>query len=712
MPTTQQGQGKAKPKSRTTSKSIPGDTARRPTYFLRKRSPQELDPRLQGALLCREEPKRIEQILKSAVTPVAHYGESHPTTQGDGGTGNGENPWIDVLFRLNDASQVDLGDDFRIYCMMGAIGTGAVRLNNILKVRGNENVKSLKVATELRLQLKYSVQAIRCTATDFKEAFPPKGLDGTNVILGIVDRGCDFVHRNFRCESGYTRLLYLWDQRTKAKDEDKTHWPRGFEYGREFDSARIDGALLQPDPYSDLKYKLAAGSHGTHVMDIAAGNGNGTGRPGVAPKADLIFVDLAGGDEDGSTQAQAARRFGTEEHLGNSRYLLEAVAYIFGKAKELGRPCVVNLSLGTYGGPHDGSTLVEMGFEELLKEPGRAIVISAGNAGDLDIHASDSVTQARSKCLVWQFEPTAQGEEECEIWYDVKGEGLILGLKAPDGTPVLDENGAAVTVLPGTTYELRRRVGDKTESCGYVVHRANDPNHDGPVNQVNLRLPAPAEGSPKSLAWTIEISTESPDEIEYDAWIDDGSHSSFGEYDRESTLGALCCSANTIVVGAFDARMANAVALDATSLGPTRDGKAKPEVSAPGAGVCAACSRSHSGLLELSGTSMAAPHVAGLIALLFELTGPMTIAAMRRQLIKKDPIQSSGWNNPYGYGRVDGVAAALALTPNPPASQRLTAKNGNGNGGGGTPPPGTQPPILQLIDSQGIRWQAELKPMP
>ncbi len=710
MPTTQQGQVKAKPKSRTTSRPIPGDTARKPTYFLLKGPPLELDPRLQGALLCPKESKRIEQILKSAVTPVAQYGESHPTTEGGGGTGNGTNPWVDVLFRLDDASLVESAKEagLRIYCTMGAIGTGAVRLKDIPEVR--KRVKSLKVATELRLQLKYSVPAIRCTATEFKGAFPPKGLDGTNVILGIVDRGCDFVHRNFRCESGYTRLLYLWDQRTKAKDEDKTHWPRGFEYGREFDAARIDGALLQPDPYSDLKYKLAAGTHGTHVMDIAAGNGNGTGRSGVAPKADLIFVDLAGGDEDGSAQAQAARRFGTEEHLGNSRYLLEAVAYIFGKAKELGRPCVVNLSLGTYGGPHDGTTLVEMGFEELLKQPGRAIVISAGNAGELNIHASDSVTQARSKSLVWQFEPTAEGEEECEIWYDVKGEGLILGLRAPDGTPVLDEKGATVTLPPGTTYELRRRVGGGDESCGYIVHRASDPNHDGPVNQVNLRLPAPAAGSAKSLAWTIEISTGSEDEIEYDAWIDDGSHSSFGEYDRDSTLGALCCSANTIVVGAFDARMANAVALDATSLGPTRDGKAKPEVSAPGAGVCAACSRSHSGLLELSGTSMAAPHVAGLVALLFELTGPMTIDAMRRQLIKKDPTQSSGWNNPYGYGRVDGVAAALALAPTPPAAQQLTAKNGNG--GGGTPPPGTQPPILQLIDSQGVRWQAELKPMP
>src|SRR4029079_18346313 len=249
---------------------------------------------------------------------------------------------------------------------------------------------------------------------------PACDLNGSDVIIGIVDRGCDFAHRNFRDDSGYTRLLYLWDQRRTA--EDVRHLPRGFNYGRTFDAARIDGALLQTemDPYSFLDYPLAAASHGTHVMDIAAGNGKGTGRPGVAPKADLIFVDLANGDADPfspggplvSLQTQAAQRFGTEEHLGNSRYLLGAVAYIFDKAERLGRPCVVNLSLSTYGGPHDGSTLVEMGFEELLKKPGRAIVISAGNAGEMDIHASGTVAKGRTKSLAWEFEETAEGEEE------------------------------------------------------------------------------------------------------------------------------------------------------------------------------------------------------------------------------------------------------------------------------------------------------------
>jgi len=84
-----------------------------------------------------------------------------------------------------------------------------------------------------------------------------------------------------------------------------------------------------------------------HVMDIAAGNGQATGRSGVAPAADLIFVHIYGGD--------VAR----EESFPLT--LLEAVDYIFTKAAELGKSAVVNLSLGTHGGPHDGSTLAEQG---------------------------------------------------------------------------------------------------------------------------------------------------------------------------------------------------------------------------------------------------------------------------------------------------------------------------------------------------------------
>src|SRR5687767_4383467 len=106
---------------------------------------------------------------------------------------------------------------------------------------------------------------------------------GKNVVVGIVDYDCDFAHRNFASGGGKTRLLALWNQ------SGATAPTSPFGYGREYTPVQIDAALAQTNPYAALGYApavdtpLSKGSHGTHVMDIAAGNGNGSAAPGFAP---------------------------------------------------------------------------------------------------------------------------------------------------------------------------------------------------------------------------------------------------------------------------------------------------------------------------------------------------------------------------------------------------------------------------------------------
>ena len=90
------------------------------------------------------------------------------------------------------------------------------------------------------------------------------------------------------------------------------------------------------------------GSPGTYVMDICAGNGGGSDAPGFAPEADMVFVDVSHSDIPFVGPQVVGSSF------GDSTQLLEAVRYIFDKAGD--RPCVVNISLGTNGGPHDGTT--------------------------------------------------------------------------------------------------------------------------------------------------------------------------------------------------------------------------------------------------------------------------------------------------------------------------------------------------------------------
>lgn len=78
-------------------------------------------------------------------------------------------------------------------------------------------------------------------------------------------------------------------------------------------------------------------SHGTHVMDIAAGNGQGLGIPGYAPEADLMFVEPS--SKKGPVGPEVVG-----QSFGDSTLLLKAIKYIFDRAA--GRPTVVNISLG------------------------------------------------------------------------------------------------------------------------------------------------------------------------------------------------------------------------------------------------------------------------------------------------------------------------------------------------------------------------------
>src|SRR5262249_8413627 len=155
--------------------------------------------------------------------------------------------------------------------------------------------------------------------------------------------------------------------------------------------------LAAHDPYRTLDYHPAVsdtgiGAHGTHVLSIAAGNGRSGGPEGVAPEASLLFVHLGvpGWDRAGP--------------LGDSSNLLEAFDFMVEMAGD--RPLAINMSLGRHGGPHDGSTLVELAIDWLLTaRPGLAIVQSAGNYFGRDVHIAGRLRGDTSVTLPFHVDP-------------------------------------------------------------------------------------------------------------------------------------------------------------------------------------------------------------------------------------------------------------------------------------------------------------------
>jgi subtilisin family serine protease len=551
---------------------------------------------------------------------------------------------IEVLAVLRDPQQPVPG--LRIVRVIGDVVTGTVAPDQIESVRYDPNVRSLKAATRIESSLHISVPEVRATQQVIRDSLPQgtRAIDGSGIIVGIIDFGCDFAHRNFRKQDGATRILFLWDQNQQRN----SMTPAGFDYGREFTSVHINRALQTASPYVELGYNPGNSSHGTHVMDIAAGNGLGTGVAGVAPKADIIFVELSGGD------------FSEEESFGNSRRLLEAADYIFEKARHLGRPAVINMSLGTHGGPHDGSTPAERGLDLLVETAGRAIVISAGNSWERRSHASGKIRQGQRRTLRWEKFSSDQTGNEAEVWYS--------GASRLEVTLVLPGGERLGPVALGATSFINRQ----GQRVGRIVHRQRDPlNGD---NQIDILLGA----SLPIGVWGIELAAIGSD-ADFHAWIerdDDRSdpfnpgrrllnQSKFVTEDNDSacTVGSISCGKNTIVVGSYDASVMGRDVSSFSSEGPTRDGKRKPEVSAPGHGILAAASSSATGRARMSGTSMAAPHVTGVVALLMQAAGrPLAISEIRNAVInsiRSDPPAAASWNSRYGHGRIDAVKTVL-----------------------------------------------------
>lgn len=563
-----------------------------------------------------------------------------------------------VIARVTDAAAWKGLSEVRQPVVIGTaapghwIVTGRIPVSRIERVRTQPFVESLKAAQPMRPML--------AAATAETEAQPPQlpagrqGTGGKGVVVGVVDYGGDFAHRNFRRANGKTRLLSLWDQNGGNSPGSP------FGYGVEHTAADINSALNQVNPYTALNYNPGSQSHGTHVMDIAAGNGNGSNVPGMAPDADLIFVNVTHERDPDKPEDIIKTSF------GDSVTLLEALKYIFDKAGT--RPAVINVSLGTNGGPHDGSTLVDQGIDTLVTAaPNRAVVIAASNSFDDGIHATGVVPAAGQYNLSWDVAQTLFRPIELELWY-AGADRFSVELIGP--------NGVTLTVAtPGET----KQVVIGTRLVALVANRLNDPNnHD---NMTGVFLMAGMPGG----RYTVRLTGVGvPAGGAFHAWIerDNSFQSGFpAPHDNTHTIGSISCGHKVIAVGSYDANSATRQISYFSSAGPTRDDRNKPEISAPGHNVWAASSLTGTGVRPDSGTSMASPGVAGIVALVFEEAAArglnLTIDQTRALITdsaRRNPPAGAAWHDRYGAGRISATGAI----------QAVIQLGGAGPGGGGS----------------------------
>jgi subtilisin family serine protease len=462
----------------------------------------------------------------------------------------------------------------------------------------------------------------------------PVDEDGTDVLVGIVDSGFDLSHPMFRDAAGRLRVDGLLDQTRQPVREFTTQeleqaWAGGNGPGRDDDG------------------------HGTHVASIAAGSRFGA-LEGVAPGARLLLVKTDFRNTD------------------------RAVAWIFGKAGA--RPCVVNLSLGHHFGAHDGTDAEER-LHSQLTGPGKIIVISAGNERTDDLHIGGSFVPGQTDQVVFDLQRQRDGSAftGLTLWH-ARQDRFTVSLVTPQGQ-VITEPGLG----SGTTSSF----GAATMTVGQQRYQPTD------LIQHQIQVEIGAQAASVDLrGWRVQIQCRNAVIGRLDGWFVNSGFAAFRRphplIETARTVGLAATGDGCLAVASHVSRTswdADAGTMNDpesvlgrssvfSSLGPTRDGRAKPDVSAPGQRLLAALASGGQRegdarfasvadrLLALAGTSMAAPMVTGAVALLLQQKPDRDLDDIRsileRSMRHDAHTGPAPWNPIYGMGKLDIVAALRA----------------------------------------------------
>jgi hypothetical protein len=509
------------------------------------------------------------------------------------------------------------------------------------------------------------------------EAHLPLGTsyEGEGIIMGFIDTGLDWMHPDFLNPiDSSTRVLALWDQ-TKPIN---SFTPSKYGYGQDWDSSEImQGLSTNNDQYG----------HGSTVTGSAAGNGFANGlNKGVAPKVEIIAVES---------------NFSAPNWLGT---VADAVEYIYHLADSLNKPCIINASLGTYLGSHDGLDPYALYIDSLIsRKKGHLMVASAGNSGNWgNYHLHSSVSN--DTAFTWFTHNPSSGVGGpavfFEIWADTANfNQLEFAIGLDQVSPQFENRGMGsyfniTTNLGNVNYDTIKNSNQEQLATVQYWSELRDGQY-----LLQVYLPAPDSSQYNFRFETVGTGS-------FDSWstsilglsdvIDDTSgilnFSEAHKYQFPDSLKTIVssfqCSPFVVTVGNYfnDSGFINLDSIwipnggvrgqlaKSSSKGPTRDNRLKPEISASGDGTQSAIPLStinyyinHPTLdstLALGGmhrrnggTSMASPVVAGVGALLLEKCNKITTEDFINALANNaysDSYTGTLPNYGFGYGKLDG----------------------------------------------------------
>ncbi len=504
----------------------------------------------------------------------------------------------------------------------------------------------------------------------------PQAFDGEGVVVGVMDIGFDLLHPNFysRDMSRY-RIKAMWDQLSNDTLNSQLY------VGRDYVGEEELKAIGCPrDGYIQ--------THGTHTTGIAAGSGYNTAYRGMAPESDICLVCNATSDD--------AELIDSADYYKYT-YATDALGfkYIFDYAEKVGKPCVINLSEGSFQDYH-GYDQLYYAILDSLTGPGRIIVASAGNTGGQPRFIHKSADESLVGAGFSNYDSnranlTLKGNDNFRFVasFSDNGRKKEVNIDVDSLLQTADSTFTDSIMVGNLKYTIQAVAYPScyvaTDRCLDVIISSSN-SYFGGYDAVTIA----AEGR-------SEV-----DLFAFNGYLYKGSEPLAGQIQTDHSVNSPGSAPSVICAGANSYRTQFVNYLGETmsypngengelayysSKGPTFDNRLKPDVVAPGTNVISSYSSfymesegekrdeksftskfQYDGRTYLwaanTGTSMSAPVVTGSVALWLQAKPDLTPDDVRDIIAHTSthPDTTMAYpNNQYGYGQIDVYKGLLYI---------------------------------------------------